>query len=151
VGGTVDCLDDNTVQFEMSTTGPAASTEVFSQETGNSSPSGQYSDNHNLDSIGNGEWEQTLATGVNPPVTDESTLFRCDRNAQDLPYHHNAGPALVMSYIFRAYDSTGTEFDCVSVGHDPAGIIAGTETRVNEPTNASDISAVNCRIEEFTY
>jgi len=152
--GTVDCLDDSTVEMTMTTTGPAASAEIFAQETANEGgPGSQWAETTNLDSVGNGMWEQTLDSNAGAPsnvVQDQTSLFRCDTENGN-PFHHNAD---VMTYIFRAFDATETEFDCVVAGDDPSGLIDGDYDAARAapgPTRAGTITEANCSIASFSY
>lgn len=152
IAGSVDCLDDTTVQFEMSTTGPAASTEIYAQETANVEP--QWGENTNLTPVADspGEWEATLQTTAVTPsevVQDSTSLFKCSRDINNNPQHHNAP---VMTYVFRAYDATGVEFDCVVAGEDPDNLIAAAFTVASAgPANPDQINATDCRVEAFDY
>jgi len=148
--GTIDCLDANTVEMTMNTSGPVASAEIYSQETANSSTGGQWAENTNLVSLGNGDWEQTLTNVATPPdvVQDSTTLFKC--NGEN---HHDTG---VMTYVFRAYDATDTLYDCVVAGDDASGLVAGeywddVSSVAGGPTMQGDINSANCRIEAFSY
>ncbi len=153
--GTVDCLDETQVELTMSTSGPVAQAEIYSQETGNIEP--QWGENTNLTSVGNGEWEQTLITRRVPGndltpsdiVQDQNSLFRCDREGTE-GFHHNAG---VMTYIFRAYDTNDSLGDCVVAGDDPDGLIRAGYQVVNGrgPANPQDVNSTDCRVEAFTY
>ncbi|MBX2803762.1 MAG: hypothetical protein KTR31_39165 [Myxococcales bacterium] len=147
----ISCVDDNTVLFEMSTDGIASDGLVFSQETANPTPN--FSDEHSLAVVDSDaecgtftDLERELSTGIVNFETDVSTLFRCDESAGGDPYHHNA---VVMTYAFRAYDSTGAFADCVIAGENPTALRDGTIKRVNEPANPSEIAS--CDIEKLTY
>ncbi|HHO54465.1 MAG TPA: hypothetical protein ENK18_27235 [Deltaproteobacteria bacterium] len=143
----VTCDDPDTVTFTMDTDGLTSGGLVFSQETGNTdAPYAQWSDEHDLDSVDFDEacgsydrLARTLNTGVdlNAWEVNTSTVFRCDDDGAGNPYHHNAD---VMTYAFRAYDLDEVMADCVVAGDDPAGLLAGTYNRANDPYLPGELS-----------
>jgi hypothetical protein len=132
---TVDCTDSTTVRFYANTEGWTDDGYVFAQETGNTSPGGQYSDEHDLtaydwDACGfedNLEQELTTDVGLNDAARNQSTVFSC---APDVHYDGSG----TMTYAFAVNDSDGNLADCLAFGDDVAGMKNGTYDRVNEPS-----------------
>jgi len=78
-----------------------------------------------------GVTNMTTATGY---VDAVSTLFDCT-------YHIND---IVMSYVVRVYDMSGTLLVCEAYGDDPQGMIDGDYDTWGNTINYADVSPKTC-------
>ena len=129
---TVDCSGGE-VTFAAETIGWTDGGFVFTQETGNESTSGQWSDEHTLVSReydACGGWDhldRTINVGVdiNDWQENVSSIFTCEGHYND---------PNVVTYAVYVVDIDGNFADCVVDGEDPSGLIAGTEERAADPS-----------------
>lgn len=141
----VDC-GGNDVTFNVETTGWTDGGFVFTQETGNESSAGQWSDEHTLPSVefdSCGAWdrlERTISTGagINDWQENVSTLFTCE---------DHFGDPNVISHAFAVVDIDGAFADCVAYGDDPQGMIDNDYDRANDP---SGFNLSSCNVGQST-
>ncbi|MBX2803763.1 MAG: hypothetical protein KTR31_39170 [Myxococcales bacterium] len=133
------CTAEDRLRLRVTTKGWTSDAVVFSQATGVAGP--QLADEHDVATVRFGvcqdfdELERTLVTEADPANWEPNVSSPLSCSPDDDASH--ADPD-VMTYVIRVYDLEGNLADCVAVGHDPAGLLDGSQVGTYTPTHPEE-------------